>query len=437
MDLTIIIPIFNTWKNVYKIIKKLYFQNNLFSFEVILIDDRSLIKPKYIINKIKKLNKNIKIIFLKNNSGPGIARDKGIKKAKGDYIWFVDSDDLLKNEWKKAFEKFRNKKIKTDFIIFQSTIRKKIDESSIEQNNFDVTFNKKISVNTLFQKGFDFEKFNSTIWQFWFNRTFLKKNKIFFGKKTNFEDVTFLSNVFYYSKNCIRIPEICYEHIRKKGSLSSNIKIIRKTSLNFCYDILNSLYVILKLIKISKKKNNVYKFLISRASRNLFGFTSILAIMQNSENMLKKIKIKWRKLSLNLSQQKPTNSKNTNFLDIYYLFLSNSFHILFNYFYNKKILPKKFLIKKGKYAIHCYSFLSIPWVLNIPNKNLKFVGFIDSFENGFTDRITGKKVVSSLGKFKQKPDCILVINRKKKICNNIKKNYIFNGFSKKDIFLLN
>ncbi len=114
--------------------------------------------------------------------------------------------------------------------------------------------------------------------------------------------------------------------------------------------------------------------------------------------------------------------------------MSNSFHILFNYFYNKKILPKKFLIKKGKYAIHCYSFLSIPWVLNIPNKNLKFVGFIDSFENGFTDRITGKKVVSSLGKFKQKPDYILVINRKKKFVITLRKIIFLMVFQKKIFF---
>ena len=39
--------------------------------------------------------KNIKFITFKKKIGPGIARNYGIKKAKGDFLVFLDSDDML------------------------------------------------------------------------------------------------------------------------------------------------------------------------------------------------------------------------------------------------------------------------------------------------------------------------------------------------------
>ena len=36
------------------------------------------------------------IFFNQNNSGPGIARNVGMKKSKGEYLMFLDSDDIFK-----------------------------------------------------------------------------------------------------------------------------------------------------------------------------------------------------------------------------------------------------------------------------------------------------------------------------------------------------
>lgn len=66
-------------------------------WELIIIDDQSTDDTKNIISK--RYSNNPKIIYhcLNQNSGAAIARNKGVELAKGDFIAFIDSDDLWKN----------------------------------------------------------------------------------------------------------------------------------------------------------------------------------------------------------------------------------------------------------------------------------------------------------------------------------------------------
>ena len=64
------------------------------NFEVILVNDGSTDESGIIIQKYKEKYKNISYIK-QENKGVGAARNAGIKVAKGDYISFVDSDDLI------------------------------------------------------------------------------------------------------------------------------------------------------------------------------------------------------------------------------------------------------------------------------------------------------------------------------------------------------
>lgn len=109
VDISIIIPIFNSWEKIEKIIKKIYKKENFLNIEIILVDDCSKVVPMQKIDIIKKI-RNVKIFFLKKNKGPGIARNFGTKKASGKFIWFIDSDDLPSENWANSFEKFKKKK---------------------------------------------------------------------------------------------------------------------------------------------------------------------------------------------------------------------------------------------------------------------------------------------------------------------------------------
>lgn len=90
---SIIIPVYNVEEYIEQTISSLLNQT-LKEIEIILIDDGSTDSSREIIKRYSEKYDNINVI-LQDNSGPSIARNKGIKEATGDYIVFVDSDDLL------------------------------------------------------------------------------------------------------------------------------------------------------------------------------------------------------------------------------------------------------------------------------------------------------------------------------------------------------
>ena len=101
----IIIPAYNAHEHIKSSLISIAMQTIKDNVNVYVIDDGS--KKNY--NKIIDLFKNkinIKELTLKKNSGPGVARQYGIDNSNGEYILFLDSDDLLYNKF--SLEKIYN-----------------------------------------------------------------------------------------------------------------------------------------------------------------------------------------------------------------------------------------------------------------------------------------------------------------------------------------
>lgn len=94
--LSVIIPCYNAEKTISSTIKSIYKElSNNISYEFILVNDGSLDHTEdIIIDLISQKNYNIKY-YKKENGGVSDARNYGLKKAGGNYIWFFDADDLL------------------------------------------------------------------------------------------------------------------------------------------------------------------------------------------------------------------------------------------------------------------------------------------------------------------------------------------------------
>jgi glycosyltransferase involved in cell wall biosynthesis len=93
---SIIIPAYNVEKYIAETLNSLWNQkyNN---FEIIIINDGSIDNTDEIIIKNISQRNNIKYI-VKNNSGLSETRNLGINVAVGEYLIFLDSDDLLRND---------------------------------------------------------------------------------------------------------------------------------------------------------------------------------------------------------------------------------------------------------------------------------------------------------------------------------------------------
>jgi teichuronic acid biosynthesis glycosyltransferase TuaG len=97
MLISIITPYFSNKEFIIKTVNSVLLQTYK-NWELIIVDDENSEESKLILNDIKKNNPNkINIFSTKINSGAAFARNLGIKKSKGKFIAFLDSDDY----WKK------------------------------------------------------------------------------------------------------------------------------------------------------------------------------------------------------------------------------------------------------------------------------------------------------------------------------------------------
>ena len=102
--ISVIIPVYNVEKWLNKCVDSILAQSYE-NFEVILVNDGSTDKSGDICDKYLKEDNRVKVFDILN-SGQSVARNIGLKEAKGDYILFIDSDDYISD--KVIIEKFIN-----------------------------------------------------------------------------------------------------------------------------------------------------------------------------------------------------------------------------------------------------------------------------------------------------------------------------------------
>tara|TARA_B100000029_G_scaffold116429_2_gene109245 strand:+ start:2669 stop:3424 length:756 start_codon:yes stop_codon:yes gene_type:complete len=82
------------------------------NFEIIIVYDDNDKKDLKLIYNIKKKDKRIRVIINNKNIGAGKSRNKAILKARGNYLSFIDADDIwMKNKLKNQLRFMKSKKI--------------------------------------------------------------------------------------------------------------------------------------------------------------------------------------------------------------------------------------------------------------------------------------------------------------------------------------
>jgi len=92
--ISVICPTYNSAQFILKTLHSVSDQT-MYPLELIISDDGSTDETLAIVEQFSKANPMLNIIILKNlHQGPGAARNAGIKAAKGEWIAFLDSDDI-------------------------------------------------------------------------------------------------------------------------------------------------------------------------------------------------------------------------------------------------------------------------------------------------------------------------------------------------------
>lgn len=94
MFLSIVIPIYKVEEYLEQCLDSVLKQSTLVEFEVIAVNDGSPDKCGDILNKYMKRYPNLNVIH-QQNQGLSVARNNGLNSARGEYVWFIDSDDWI------------------------------------------------------------------------------------------------------------------------------------------------------------------------------------------------------------------------------------------------------------------------------------------------------------------------------------------------------
>ena len=94
---SVIMPTFNASKYIADSIESVLSQTYT-NLELLITDDCSSDETRTILTEFAMRDPRVKVEYLKDNYGPGVARNKSIERAKGRYIAFCDCDDRWKPE---------------------------------------------------------------------------------------------------------------------------------------------------------------------------------------------------------------------------------------------------------------------------------------------------------------------------------------------------
>lgn len=208
---TVIIPVYNAENHINNIAECL-FNQTLRDIQFIFVNDASCDNTLEKLYEIEKKDPDrVLIINLNENQGPGGARNVALEYVLGEYVGFVDSDDLIKKD---MFECMYNKAISGNYDIVECGYynERKNKELMLWDGNMEgnVTFDKRVKM--FLTCGFIVTKI--------FKREIIIDNNIKFIPKIPLEDIDFLCRIYSKVKTVGIVNKCFYHYIDNKSSFS-------------------------------------------------------------------------------------------------------------------------------------------------------------------------------------------------------------------------
>lgn len=226
IKVSVIIPVYNTKKYLQECVDSIINQS-LNQIEIILVDDGSTDGSVEIVKEYEESYENIIAIY-QENQRQGAARNNGLKIARGEYIYFIDSDDVLEiNSLEYCYNLAVNDNL--DMVVFEANIFGNING----RNRNEYVFRERLKEMPLCINGIEFvNKYYNRISLLnipftLFSREFIKKNYILFLENTIYEDVAFYYKVMQCNPKIMIIDKIFYHRrYRNNSTMTSRINEI-------------------------------------------------------------------------------------------------------------------------------------------------------------------------------------------------------------------
>lgn len=227
--LSIIVPVYKVEQYVRTCVESIFRQGlNEDDFEVILVNDGT---PDHSFERIADIissHSNI-IVLEQENQGLSVARNRGLNFATGQFVLFLDSDDLLvelslSDILEAAYQHT------PDLIV--GDFKKQTDDeilNSISQQQTKATF-EVLTGESLFLQYLNPRE--CYVWRTIYRRDYLEKEHLRFIPGIYFEDVPFTTECYMKASKCLRTTHMFYIYRQHKNSICSSIDIRKIYDLN-------------------------------------------------------------------------------------------------------------------------------------------------------------------------------------------------------------
>lgn len=228
--ISLIIPIYNVEKYLEACLLSLQKQTYT-NIEVIMINDGS---PDNSINIAEHFKQNDQrfILYTKPNGGLSAARNTGIELAKGQYIWFIDSDDVISE---RAVELMINS-LQSNGADFVVGCYRRLNAIGPKKAGYWINNAHSKSQYNLNIKDFPNILVNATAWSKVVNYQFLLKNNLYFPVGVLYEDQLWSTKLYSSAHSFNIVKDVIYDwrirddqsSITQQAKSSSNIEAVFK-----------------------------------------------------------------------------------------------------------------------------------------------------------------------------------------------------------------
>lgn len=281
--LSIIIPVYKVEKYLEHCLQSIISQIHE-NVDIILVDDGSPDSCPQICDKWASKYSYIRVIH-QQNQGLSMARNIGLEAAKGDYIWFVDSDDwLLPSALNDVFSAIRKY---PDIDVVASYMRKYYEQSKryedVQSQYYGQLFCGKEYMRHC-PKG--------ASQRFVYKRAFIMNNDLRFYPGVLHEDGIWGYMMLYLAKSVYMLERPIYVYrLRSEGSIMSNIKV------KSAYDLIKGHEVLVEFMynKVRKEDHHFFRYQIYEMiicsflfCRKLFHTTEYKEFLQKNKMYIRK-----------------------------------------------------------------------------------------------------------------------------------------------------
>ncbi len=227
---SVIIPVYNTSLYLEECIDSVFSQTQK-EIEVIAINDGSTDDSWEVLLRLQKKYSQL-IIMTQENRGLGYVRNVGIERARGEYIYFLDSDDyILENTLESCYRCASKNKLNIvlmDAFVFEDSAKRKM----IEPNNCDrhdiIKEREEIFSGLYFMETYYRKSYNPMSQLMYCSAAFLKENNIWFLTGVYFEDHGFFCKAMILADRIMYMPEMFYQYRCRKDSITGSKFDLRK-----------------------------------------------------------------------------------------------------------------------------------------------------------------------------------------------------------------